>query len=438
LNIMKNRRQFLTAGMLAAGSTLLPELSFAKAGTPDHEKGRARFVFVLLRGALDGLAAVPPCGDPAYAGLRRALALPAPGAPGGALPLDKLFGLHPALPFLHQSFQAQELLVFHATASPYRDRSHFDGQDVLESGLTTPHAAPTGWLNRALAELPARTQNAGVSLGANIPLVLRGPTEVTSWSPSKLAALDEDTLSRLTDLYRADRLLAARLAEAVSADALVAADEQDSAAAARPPPPTDKVDTMDGARMDSAAQYNGPNGASGANKSGRYEAVVRAAARFLARDDGPQVAVFDTSGWDTHAGEGGAQGQLAGRLGQLDAGLALLKTELGARWADTAVLLATEFGRTAAINGTQGTDHGTATCAFLAGGAVRGGRVVADWPGLSASALYQGRDLRPTLDLRAVLKGVLNEHLRVPAGALASRVFPNSAAVKALDGLMRV
>lgn len=424
---MKNRRDFLTGGMLAAGSALLPAVSFAKASPPENARGRARFVFVLLRGALDGLAAVPPYGDPAYAGLRRAIALPAPGAPGGALPLNELFGLHPALSFLHQSYQAQELVVFHATASPYRDRSHFDGQDVLESGLTTPHAAPTGWLNRALAELPGRAQEPGVSLGANIPLVLRGPTEVTSWSPSKLAALDEDTLARLTELYRADRLLGTRLAEAVTADTLVAADGQDSA----PPPSMDKMDKADtttGARMDSA---NDPY------KPGRYDAVVRAAARFLARDDGPQVAVFDTNGWDTHAGEGGAQGQLAGRLRQLDAGLALLKTELGARWADTAVLLATEFGRTAAINGTQGTDHGTATCAFLAGGAVRGGRVLADWPGLSASALYQGRDVRPTLDLRAVLKGVLHEHLQVPAGALASRVFPDSAAVKALDGLMR-
>jgi uncharacterized protein (DUF1501 family) len=133
--------------------------------------------------------------------------------------------------------------------------------------------------------------------------------------------------------------------------------------------------------------------------------------------------VFDTSGWDTHANEGGAQGQLAGRLGELDAGLATLHQELGPAWQHTAVLLVTEFGRTAAINGTRGTDHGTATAAFLVGGAVAGGRVIADWPGLSSRALYQGRDLAPTLDLRSVLKGVLSEHLSVPARALEQDVF---------------
>jgi uncharacterized protein (DUF1501 family) len=421
-----NRRQILQAGLLASGSAVLSRVSFAQAGPP----GRARFVLVLLRGALDGLAAVPPWGDPAYAQLRRGLALPAQGNPGAALPLDRLFGLHPALNFMHESFKVRELLVFHAVATGYRERSHFDGQDVLESGLTTPHAAQTGWLNRALAALPARpgSKEAGVTLGANIPLVMRGPSEVTSWSPSKLATVDEETLTRLSDLYTADPLLAARLSEALAADALVKSDETggetQTMMAAEDHPPAD-------------AGANSTVSAVPAPAAGRYDQVVRAAARFLSREDGPQVAVFDTSGWDTHANEGSAEGQLAGRLRALDAGLAVLKTELGPRWADTAVLLATEFGRTAAINGTQGTDHGTATCAFLVGGAVQGGRVVADWPGLAAGALYQGRDLRPTLDLRAILKGVLNEHLRIPAGALARNVFPGSDDVKLQDGLVR-
>ena len=169
----------------------------------------------------------------------------------------------------------------------------------------------------------------------------------------------------------------------------------------------------------------------------RYTEVVRAAAGFLRRDDGPQVAVFDTTGWDTHANEGSAEGQLAGRLAALDAGLRTLKDELGPTWADTAVLLATEFGRTAATNGTRGTDHGTGTAAFLLGGAVQGGRVLADWPGLSPHSLYQGRDLKPTTDLRAVLKGVLSEHLRVSSSELDSSVFPDSAAAKAVKGLFR-
>jgi uncharacterized protein (DUF1501 family) len=147
--------------------------------------------------------------------------------------------------------------------------------------------------------------------------------------------------------------------------------------------------------------------------------------------------VFDTQGWDTHANEGAAQGQLGQRLSALDAGLRLLKDELGSAWRDTAVILATEFGRTAAVNGTRGTDHGTATVAFLLGGAVRGGRVVADWPGLSARALYQQRDLAPTLDLRSVFKGVLQEQLQLPGAELERSVFPGSAGAAPLRDLIR-
>ena len=399
------RRDFLTAGTLAAGGALLTtRLSFANTAT----NGKSRFVFIVLRGALDGLAAVPPHGDRDYGALRRDLAMTA----NTVLPLNDLFGLHPSLAFLGEAFTAKELIVFHAVASPYRERSHFDGQDVLENGHLRAHAAQSGWLNRALATIPpgrASSKELGVALGQNIPLVMRGPAEVTSWSPSKLAALDEDTLERITDLYAGDPMLAGRLADALAADAI--ADDK----------------PMMGANTKSDAG----RGAT------RYTEVIHAAAEFLRRDDGPKVAVFDTTGWDTHANEGAAQGQLAGRLAALDAGLRMLKEQLGPVWNETAVLLATEFGRTAAINGTRGTDHGTATAAFLIGGAVRGGRVVTDWPGLSNRALYQGRDLMPTLDLRSVLKGVMEEHLLVPSRALDTTVFPDSSATKALSGLVR-
>jgi uncharacterized protein (DUF1501 family) len=402
------RREFLGLSALAAGGALLTtRLSLAHASAR-----QPRFVLVIMRGALDGLAAVPPCGDPDYAGLRREFALAAPG--GGAhaaLPLDGFFGLHPALGFLQQSYAAGELIVFHALASPYRERSHFDGQDVLENGTQRPHALQSGWLNRALASTPQRSgREAGVALGQNVPLVMRGPAEVASWSPSRLAALDEDTFARITDLYAGDKLLSARLADAMAADAMAGGQPDNTAG---------------------AAAQNPPDGA------GRYGEIVRAAAAFLRQDEGPKVAVFDTTGWDTHANEGGAEGQLAGRLHQLDAGLAILKEQLGPKWADTAVLLITEFGRTAAINGTRGTDHGTATVALLVGGAVAGGRVIADWPGLAARALYQGRDLAPTTDLRAVLKGLLAGQLEVPSGALATEVFPDSGDVKPLPGLLR-
>ncbi|HET7756477.1 MAG TPA: DUF1501 domain-containing protein, partial [Steroidobacteraceae bacterium] len=384
------RREFLNLGTLAAGAVLLPpRISLAHAGG-----GAARFVLVILRGALDGLAAVPPCGDRDYAALRGEFALRASGDSAGALPLDGFFGLHPALRFLHECYAARELIVLHALASPYRERSHFDGQDVLENGSPKPHALATGWLNRALAAAPGgEKRDAGVALGQNVPLVMRGPAAVTSWSPSRLAGPDEDTLARLTDLYSQDPLLSVRLAAALAAAALAAEDGVGSAMA-------------------------------GETRAGRYAEIVRAAGGFLRQERGPRVAVFDTTGWDTHANEGGAAGQLAGRLATLDAALAVLKQELGPAWRDTAVLLVTEFGRTAAINGTRGTDHGTATMAFLLGGAVAGGRVIADWPGLGTRALYQGRDLAPTLDLRCVLKGLLEEHLGIPARSLADSVFP--------------
>jgi len=404
------RREFLTQGAVLAGGTLLStRVAFAQA-----DSRKARFVLVILRGALDGLAAVPPLGDRDYGELRRELALHAPGETGGALPLNGFFGLHPSLEFLHQCYAARELTVLHALASPYRERSHFDGQDVLENGTPRPHALQSGWLNRALAATPApAAREAGVSLGQNVPLVMRGPAAVTSWSPSKLMALDEDTLSRITELYAGDALLATRLADALAANTIAAGDEGEAGMMAPQTTP---------------AAVRG---------KARYAEVVRAAAGFLRREDGPKVAVFDTSGWDTHANEGGAQGQLAARLGELDAGLATLRQELGPAWKDSAVLLLTEFGRTAAVNGTRGTDHGTATAGFLFGGAVAGGRVIADWPGLSAHALYQGRDLAPTLDVRSVLKGILTEHLAVSSRALEQSVFPDSAAATPLRGLLR-
>ena len=397
-----SRRRFLESALFTGATSLVSSrLVLANAATD------ARFVFVLLRGALDGLSAVPPVGDPGYAALRGQIALAKSGA-DAALPLDGTFGLHPSLTFLHSSYQAKQLAVVHAVASPYRERSHFDGQNVLESGGLRPHDSSSGWLNRALATLPARAGEGGVALGANIPLAMRGPAEVASWSPTKIASLDEETLARLGDLYARDPLLSRRLADALESDAIA---------------------TESGA-MDA-------DGGQRRNFAARYTATARAAAGFLRRDDGPRVAMFDTTGWDTHANEGGAQGQLALRLRGLDASLAALKESLGPVWRDTIVLIATEFGRTAAVNGTRGTDHGTGAAAFLLGGAVSGGRVIADWPGLANTHLHEGRDLRPTCDLRAVMKGVLHDHLRVSIEALDSRVFPGGDKVRSLEGLAR-
>ncbi|HVN98765.1 MAG TPA: DUF1501 domain-containing protein [Steroidobacteraceae bacterium] len=415
----------LAAGALAGGGLWTTRLAF---GAP-ASAGDGRVVFIILRGALDGLSAVPPYGDPAYAALRGPLAVPPPGSKDGGLQLDHLFALHPSLAFMHECFAGGELAVLHAAATPYRERSHFDGQDVLESGMVRPHASESGWLNRALALRDTRPARLGIALGANVPLVMRGPADVASWAPSKLASLSEDTLQRVADLYASDPLLAQRLADALASDA-IAAEAQSQAAS-----PADAM--MPAMAGDQAA--SGAPAAAGAQRGGaaRYLETVRALAGFLRRDDGPRVAVMETSGWDTHANEGGAQGQLATRLAALDAGLREMRTALGPAWSRTAVLLATEFGRTAASNGTRGTDHGTGSAAWLLGGAVAGGRVLADWPGLGAGSLYEGRDLRPTLDLRSAMKEVLHVQLELSDRELDTAVFPDSAAAPRLQGLLR-
>lgn len=422
------RREFLTGTLAAGGALLTSSVTFANA----MPGGKSRLVFVILRGALDGLATVPAYADPGYAALRGDLAIGKPGTDGGALELDGFFGLHPSLAFMRQAYAAKELIVFHAVASPYRDRSHFDGQNVLETGYPQPHAVATGWLNRALAAIPGRLateKERGISIAPSAPLVMRGPAAVTSWSPSHLAPLDDDTLQRIADLYSSrDPLLARKLAEALAAQAI--ADEKAAG-------PAQTLSQASGEAEPAAAKNGRPLLAERGKPGARYAELVAAAARFLRQEDGPQVAVLDTTGWDTHFNEGGAKGQLAGRLAELDAALSALEAGLGPVWSDTAVLLTTEFGRTVAENGTRGTDHGTATAAYLIGGAVSGGRVVADWPGLSPQKLYQDRDLRPTLDVRAVMKGLLAEHLGVPEKALETSVFPDSRAVRPLTGLLR-
>ncbi|HXN10512.1 MAG TPA: DUF1501 domain-containing protein, partial [Steroidobacteraceae bacterium] len=317
----------------------------------------------------------------------------------GALDLDGFFGLHPSMPLLHARYQAGELLVVHAAASAYRDRSHFDGQNVLENGGEHPSGSASGWLNRALGALPGRGVD-GLALGQNVPLILRGPVPVGSWAPSALPEVEPELITRLRDLYSQDATLSARLDAATRMDALAGDDGQ------------------------SGAMAGAPKG----NGIGRLKAIAETAGRMIAAPGGPRIAVLDAQGWDTHAGEGGAAGQLAGRLGGLDQVLDALRGGLGTEWQHTAVLVCTEFGRTVQVNGTGGTDHGTGAATFLLGGAVRGGRVLADWPGLGQRHRYEGRDLMPTTDLRSLAKGILRDHVGVPEARLAD-VFPDSAQV---------
>jgi uncharacterized protein (DUF1501 family) len=409
-----SRRRFLMGtGALAAGAAL-PRGLFANTG------GSSRLVVVILRGALDGLAAVPPYADPDYAGLHRELAIAAPGTADGALALNNTFGLHPSFSFLHERYHANELVVFQAVASPYRDRSHFDGQNVLENGLTKPIGTADGWLNRALATLPRGSGRLGeraVAISQNVPLILRGETPVISKSPQATPDVDEDLLARLADLYSQDEWFSARLSEGVQTEKLA-----------------DEGNPSDAPAMTTAAMA----GQAGKPAAGdRVSGVARMAATLMRSEGGPEVAVIEASGWDTHANQGGAKGTLAQRLAGLDQALRTLADGLGPLWPQTAVLVVTEFGRTAAMNGTRGTDHGTGGCAFLVGGSVRGGRVITDWPGLARSALLDNRDLRPTLDLRSVFKAVLDEHMHVDAKTLATRIFPDSSGARPLQGLMR-
>lgn len=401
---MTSRRSVLLglgAVALAAGGNA--RLAFAAAPVDQ------RFVVIILRGAMDGLAAIPPYADPVYRDLRGALAIAPPGQTDGALDLDGAFGLHPRLTTLKALYDQKQLIVAHAVATPYRDRSHFDGQDLLENGSDVPHGTANGWLNRTLALLNGG-ERAGIALGNQVPLILRGQTKVASWAPKSLPGADSDFVSRVEQMYQASPVLLAALEGAVAAD-----------------------------RM--ASQALGADQMSmggGGYRRGAAKVLAEAAGKFLSDPDGPRIAVLEINGWDTHSGQGAATGRMAQALAELDAAAAALRQALGATWNKTVVLTATEFGRTAAPNGTGGTDHGTASGAFLMGGAIEGGRVLTDWPGLDRSRLYQGRDLAPTMDLRVLAKGLLRDHLGLPADALARVVFPESGGAPPMRDLVRV
>ncbi|MBV9558209.1 MAG: DUF1501 domain-containing protein [Pseudolabrys sp.] len=376
-----------------------------------------RFLVIVLRGALDGLATVAPVGDPDWQRLRGDKALMLDGD-HAALKLDGFFALNPAMPNFYRMYQAKQAAVVHAVATPYRERSHFDGQDVLESGLINPGASESGWLNRAWSAMAPADRVAGrqaFAVGPITPLVARGPAPVMSWTPSKLPPASGDTMGRLLDLYRHTD---PALGKALEERGALAAIAQGEAMGMQP------------------AKIAATPGIPGAAVRAYFAEAAGAAAKFMSRQDGPRVGALAFDGWDTHADEGAAKGRLAALLGALDGALGAVETGMGDAWKETAVAVVTEFGRTARINGTEGTDHGTATVALLAGGAVNGGRVIADWPGVKDGALYQGRDLKPTTDLRGVLKGLLHDHLRADERALASAVFPGSETVKPIGGLV--
>lgn len=390
-----SRRSILGSALAAGcGVTFLGTAGGASAQSFANRK----LVVIVQRGACDGLSLAPPYGDPDYRGLRGEIAIPN----DKVLTLDSTFGLHPKLAKLYGLAKAGQARIAPAVAVPQRIRSHFEAQDLLETGGAQLYAASTGWLNRALqAAQPARKIEA-LSIGAQEPLILRGPVQAQSWSPGgRMNTQTNRIANALMDLYAQDGLLGPALATGLQTEA--------------------QADAINGGK---------------AINAGDVQAFAATAAKFLVAPGGPSIAVLSLDGFDTHANQGADNGQLAQRLLLVDNVFAGLQTGLGDRWADTAIVMATEFGRTARINGTRGTDHGTASCLVLAGGALKPGGIVGDWPTLQQAKLFENRDLAPTLDVRSVFKGLLADHMGIDRRALETTVFPNSAEARPVAGLV--
>jgi uncharacterized protein (DUF1501 family) len=405
-------RRSLLQSFAGAGAVSALGARFAFAATP----GDRRLVVVILRGALDGLAAAPPHGDKDYASVRGQLALQTSGA-GALHDLDGFFGLPPSFANLKTLYDNKQLVVFHNICSPYRDRSHFEGQNVLESGGIQPHLLQDGWLNRALQPMGITNGDRALAVAQTPPLMLSGKVQTGSWMPAVMPAPDELFLNQVRGLYANDVVLKESLSNALALQAASQNAMDDSTAMAA---------GLNGQKRQGGAAY------------GNLTPLFQGAGKLLAASDGPRVATLEASGWDTHVAEGAADGQLARRLQALDVAIDAMRTAMGPEvWNKTAVVMATEFGRTVHPNGSGGTDHGTGGAAFLFGGAVQGGQVKAEWVGLSSGALKDGRDQPAKTDLRALFKGLLAEHMDVPGDALESTVFPDSASAVPIKGLIR-
>ena len=424
---------------LAAAAGFGVSISFlGRQAFADTDVAKRKLVVIVCRGAMDGLSVSPPVGDSSYHGLRQEIAIAGFDQPGGALKLDDTFGLHPKLTTVHALSLKGQARIAPAVATPDRARSHFEAQDVLESGSSVVYGASSGWLNRAMEAMGPRKIEA-ISVGAQAPLILRGKIEAASWSPGGYKDRDSRLPAILADLYAHDPLLGPALATGLDTEAMAkvaTASEATVTPAAMQtsgPMPADSMATMQPQGGEPAARAYAQAGRAGAQAARTLGTTL---AGFMNQPNGPQIAAISIDGFDTHANQGNAEGQLANRLAYLDAVVDGLSTGLGPEWNNTIVVAATEFGRTARVNGTKGTDHGTASTALVLGGGLKRGGIIGDWPTLQQARLFENRDTAPTMDMRGLFKGVLAEQLGVSRRALDTTVFPDSGAVAPTGGIV--
>jgi len=445
---MTRPRDLTRRSALAAAAGVGVSISFlgrSAYAAVDGDLARRKLVVIVCRGAMDGLSVSPPVSDPNYKPLRAEIAIGGFDQPDGALKLDADFGLHPKLAAFHALALKGQARIAPAVATPDRARSHFEAQDLLENGSPVVYGASTGWLNRAMEALGPRKIEA-ISVGAQAPLILRGKIQAASWSPGGYKDKDSRLPGILADLYAHDPLLGLALASGLETEAMAkvatTAMASESAAAsttmtATPTSmmsPAEQPATAPAPTGDYAQQVR--QAQAGRQAATAARTLGTTLANFMIEPNGPQVAAISIDGFDTHANQGAAEGQLANRLAYLDAVIDGLQTGLGPEWNNTVVIAATEFGRTAHINGTRGTDHGTASTALIAGGNLKAGGIVGDWPTLAQGKLFEARDTAPTMDMRGLFKGVLAEQLGVDRRALDTTVFPDSAGVAPASGIV--
>lgn len=372
------RRQFVK--MLSASASLVMMQSPVVAALNKSNNKPAKVVWLVLRGAMDSLHTVIPFNDPDYATLRPKLSKT---LKKDLLPLNSNFALHPSLKHLHSLFINKQMMPIVAVGSGYPERSHFDGQDYLESGLVSMDH-DTGWLGRAMNQLQIQPKSTALAVANSVPISLRDTEKVSTWYPSNLKSADENIYESLLNLYQDDELLSSRLREGLNT--------QDMA------------------------------GKSQKKKKGKFVDLARSCGKLLATGNGTDCAMLEVGGWDTHNNQ---VSRLTRQLSDLDNGIKALQDELGDYWQNTVVMVATEFGRTVKENGTGGTDHGTGAAMFMLGGAVNGGKVLGEWPGLKQDQLFEGRDLMPTTHTFSWIATVLQQHWQLSEQDIA-KVFPNA------------